>query len=262
MRYTTKKTLLSYAILVLLFLYIPILTVIVFSFNDSKLGTVWTGFTFDSYLTLFSNPQIMNAFFNSMYVALITTFISCVIGTIAALALNRYSFPGKRLFELLYYFPVFIPEIVVGIALLLLYGSLNMQLGLSTIIPGHVAITMPYVMFIVLARIVGFDNSLEEAAKDLGANSWNTFWKVTFPLISPGLIAGTLLAFTISLDEFAIAFFTTGPGSDTLPVLVYSMIRKGVSPEINALSAILIVLIVIVMLIVGKRIFNTKGESS
>lgn len=249
----TKKILFSFSLLVFLFFYIPIIFVIIFSFNDSKLGTVWTGFTLEWYGSLFQNKQLISATMNSLYLAVVTTIISTILGTLAALALHRYTFIGKKSVEFLFYIPVVIPDIVVAVALLAIYGLLNMSLGLNTAVPGHVAITISYVMLVVLARLSSFDSSLEEAARDLGANEWQTFWKVTFPLIFPGILAGALLAFTISLDEFVISFFTLGPGDNTLPVLVYSMVRLGVSPEVNVLSTIIIAIMFIIVFIVGLR---------
>ncbi|MEN2768675.1 ABC transporter permease [Ornithinibacillus xuwenensis] len=260
LRDRTKKILFSFSLLVFLFFYIPILFVIIFSFNDSKLGTVWTGFTLEWYTSIFENSQLIGATINSLYIAIIATLISTVLGTLAALALHRYTFIGKKAVEFLFYIPVVIPDIVVAVALLAIYGILNMSLGLNTAIPGHVAITISYVMLVVLARLSSFDNALEEAASDLGANGWQTFWKVTFPLIFPGVLAGGLLAFTISLDEFVISFFTLGPGDNTLPVLVYSMVRLGVSPEVNVLSTFIIVIMVIAVLIIGLRM-RKGGEA-
>lgn len=234
--------------------------VIIFSFNDSKLGTVWTGFTLDWYSSILKNTQLIEATMNSLYLAVVTTIIATILGTLAALALHRFTFIGKKSVEFLFYIPVVIPDIVVAVALLAIYGILNMSLGLNTAIPGHVAITISYVMLVVLARLSSFDSSLEEAAKDLGANEWQTFWKVTFPLIFPGVLAGALLAFTISLDEFVISFFTLGPGDNTLPVLVYSMVRLGVSPEVNVLSTIIIAILFIAVLIVGLRM-RKRGEA-
>lgn len=253
MRTKTKRILFVYTILIFLFFYIPMIILMIFSFNDSKLGTVWTGFTFDWYTKLVHDGQILNALKNSIIVTVVTTVIASVLGTLAALALHRYKFFGKQIVNFLFYIPVVIPDIVVGVSLLALYGWLHVTLGVSTVIPGHVVITTSYVMLVVIARLYGFDSALEEAAKDLGANSWQTFWKVTFPLIFPGILAGALMAFTISLDEFVVAFFNTGPGSGTLPVLIYSMVRKGISPEINALSTIMILFVVIMVLVVGKR---------
>ncbi|GFZ85994.1 hypothetical protein GCM10010978_27550 [Compostibacillus humi] len=262
MRQRTKRILFGYSLLIFAFFYVPIIILMMFSFNDSKIGTVWTGFTFDWYVKLFSNTQMFGALQNSLYIAVITTVLATILGTMAALVFHRYNFPGKKAIDFLFYIPVVIPDIVVAVALLAIYGFLDMTLGLITAIPGHVAISISFVMFVVLARLAGLDDSLEEAAKDLGANEWQTFWRITFPLIFPGVLAGALLAFTISIDEFVISFFTTGPGSNTLPVLVYSMVRLGVSPEINALSTIMILLIVIAVLFTGRKMIspNKKGE--
>lgn len=255
-RARTKKLLGVYSFLVFAFFYMPIIVLMVFSFNNSKVGTAWTGFTVDWYIKLFSNVQIMSAVKNSLFIASVTTIIAAILGTMAALALHRYGFPGKKVVDFLFYIPVIIPDIVVAVALLAVYGFLNQSLGLITAIPGHVVITTSYVVLVLLARLAGMDKEVEEAAKDLGANSWQTFWHVTFPIIFPGLLAGCLLAFTISLDEFVISFFTTGPGSNTLPVLVYSMVRLGVSPEINALSTIMIMISVVVIAIAGGRMIK------
>lgn len=259
MRVRTKRVLFTYSILMFMFLYIPIIILMIFSFNDSKISTVFTGFTYDWYSNLFSNKQIWFALKNSLFIGAITTLIATVLGTLAALAFNKYNFPGRKLLDALYYTPIIIPDIVLGIALLTFYGFLEVSLGFKTVIPGHVTITASYVMLVVLARLHGFDRSLEEAAKDLGANALQTFKKVTLPLIFPGVLAGALLAFTISLDEFVIAYFTSGPKSTTLPVYVYTMISKGVSPEINALSTLLILLIAITVLVVGKNAGKSKS---
>lgn len=261
MRTRTKRVLFVYSLLVFAFLYIPIVIVMVFSFNDSKLGTVWTGFTFDWYIKLFSNQQIFDALMNSLFIAVIVTITSTVLGTLAALAVHRYTFVGKKSMDFLFLIPVIIPDLVIAVALLAIYGMLNLNLSLITIIPGHVVWGISFVMLVVLARLQGLDRSLEEAAKDLGANEWQTFWRVTFPLIFPGVLAGALLTFTLSLDEFEVSFFTSGPSSTTLPVLIYSMVRLGVSPEINALSTIMILIIVLAIVIWGAYIHfsNKKG---
>lgn len=261
MRERTKKILSIYCIGVFAFLYIPIVILMVFSFNDSKLGTVWTGFTFDWYIKLFNNSQIIEALLNSLFIATVTTVFSVIFGTLAALVLHRYIFIGKKAVDFILMIPVIIPDIVIGIALLSIFGIFKINLGLLTVIPGHVVWGISFVALVVLARMAGFDRSLEEAAKDLGANEWQTFWRVTFPLISPGVLAGALIVFTMSLDEFEVAFFTSGPGSSTLPVLIYSMVRHGVSPEINALSTILIFLIMLAILVWGITM-RRKGSAT
>ncbi len=260
MRKRTKRLLTIFSVFVFAFFYIPILVLMLFSFNDSKLGTVWTGFTFDWYIKLFNNQQIIDAFFNSLFVAVVTTILSTIIGTLAALALHRYTFIGKGSINTLFLIPVIIPDIVIAVAMLAVYGLLKMELGLLTVIPGHVVWGISFVALVVLSRMSGLDKNLEEAAKDLGANEWHTFWRVTFPLIFPGILAGALLTFTLSFDEFEVAFFTSGPGSSTLPVLVYSMVRLGISPEINALSTILILVVVLAVAIWGVYTYYTNRK--
>lgn len=255
----TKKLLGTWSVLVYLFFYIPILVLIVYSFNDSKISTSWNGFTFDWYQKLATNDALIVSIINSLIVASISTFFSLIIGTCAALALNRYNFPGKKYIDLLFYVPIVIPPIIIGVSMLVLFAWLHVSLGLSTVIPGHVVLSTSFVTLLVLTRLHGFDNSLEEAAKDLGANGWQTFWKVTFPLIFPSIIAGGLLSFTISIDEFVIAFFTTGPGSNTLPVMIYSIVRTGITPEINALSTIMIIVTVIVVFL-GEKWRGSLGD--
>ncbi|KGX91779.1 ABC transporter permease [Pontibacillus marinus] len=252
MRARTKKVLFSWTILVYIFFYVPILILMIYSFNDSKISTSWQGFTFDWYNKLFSNSAIGSAVLNSLTVALFTTLISLIIGTTAAIALYRYDFPGKKYIDLLFYLPIVIPPIIIGVALLTVYARLKVALGIQTIIPGHVVLTTPFVTMLVMSRLQGFDHSLEDAAKDLGANAWNTFWRVTLPLIFPSILSGALLSFTISVDEFVVSFFTTGPGASTLPVMIYSMVRTGVTPEINALSTIMILVTVFVVLLAEK----------
>lgn len=262
MRERTKKILSAYSIGVFVFLYIPIIVLMVFSFNDSKLGTVWTGFTFDWYIKLFNNSQIIEALLNSLFVATVTTVLSVICGTLAALVLHRYIFIGKKAIDFILMIPVIIPDIVIGIALLSIYGIFKINLGLFTVVPGHVVWGISFVALVVLARMAGFDRSLEEAAKDLGANEWQTFWRVSFPLIFPGVLAGALIVFTMSLDEFEVAFFTSGPSSSTLPVLIYSMVRHGVSPEINALSTILIALIMLAILVWGLTMRRKESATN
>ncbi len=204
---------------------------------------------------------------NTLTIALISTTLATILGTLAALALQRHQFPGKRVSEGAIYTPVVTPEIVMGIGILVFFsavfgwinsalgltGDSRLSMGLGTIIVSHVAFSMPFVLLVVRARLVGFDPSLEEAAKDLGANEWTTFRRVTFPLIAPGVVAGAMLAFTLSLDDFIITFFTSGPGSTTLPIYVYGLLRRIVTPEVNALSTIWI-LGVLVLVFIYQRI--------
>ena len=260
LRDNTRRILFFWSVLVFLFFYIPIIVLMVYSFNDSDINIVWQGFTLDWYLKLIHNVDILSSVKNSLIVAVISTFISLIIGTSAALALDRYHFPGKKYIDLLFYIPIVIPPIIIGVSLLALFARFKFTLGLGTVIPGHVVMTTSFVTLLVMARLHGFDRSLEDAARDLGANGWQTFRRVTLPLIFPSLLAGALLSFTISMDEFVIAFFTTGPGSSTLPVRIYSMVRTGVTPEINALSTVMIIA-TILLVFLGEKWRGSLGKS-
>jgi spermidine/putrescine transport system permease protein len=238
-----------YTILFYLYLYLPIGVLIVFSFNTDRLNLFWEGFTLRWYGVLFNDGRVALATRNTLSVAFTSTIVSTVIGTLAALALQRYAFRLKRISEPLLYIPIVIPEVVMGIGLLSLYASLQLNLGLMTITLSHIAFSIPFVALVVRARLHGFDRTLEEAAMDLGANEWTTFRRVTLPLILPGVLSGAMLAFTLSLDDFIITFFTSGPGSTTLPLLVYGMVKTHITPEINALSTVWVLTVFVLLLI-------------
>ncbi|MEM2924117.1 MAG: ABC transporter permease [Methanocellales archaeon] len=241
------KLLTLYTILIYFFLFAPIAILVIFSFNASKLNFVWQGFTFYWYWKLLSNEAILSAFKNSLIVAILTTLLSTVIGTLLAFALVRYDFRGRGVLNNTIFLPVIIPEIIQGISLLVFFVWIGMQLGISTIVIAHTAFCISFVAIVVKARLHGLDRTLEEAAMDLGANKIQTFLKITLPLTMPGIIAGALLAFTLSLDDFVITFFTAGVGSTTLPLKIYSMIKFGITPEINAISTILLLVSIILM---------------
>lgn len=215
----SNKGLLSkiYATLVYVFLYLPIFVLVVFSFNKSKLNATFTGFTLDWYKNLINNVQILEALKNSLIIAFISTFFAVIIGTLAAIGMYRYKFKGKRAMEGLLYIPVVIPEIVMGISMLAFFSSLNLPAGLITLILAHITFCISYVIIVVRARLDGFDAALEEAAQDLGATPWQTLTKVTLPVISPGIISGALLAFTLSLDDVIISFC----GRDKIVILCH-----------------------------------------
>ena len=257
-------------ILVYLFMYIPIVVLIVFSFNSSKTNVVFEGVVnrgpcgpFYWYCQLFQNRDVLNAMRNTLIIAFTSTIVATVVGTMAALALQRYNFRGRDFSETTMYFPIVTPEIVMGIGILVMFsaafGSINsalsltgdqrLSMGLGTVIVSHIAFSVPFVILTVRARLHGFDNRVEEAAMDLGANEWTTFRRVTFPLIAPGVLAGAMLAFTLSLDDFIITFFTTGPGATTLPIYVYGLLRRIVTPEVNALSTIWILVVLVAVAI-------------
>lgn len=224
------------------FLYFPILSLVAFSFNDSRRNIVWQGFTFKYYVKAFNNAHLHEAFINSMIVSGTSTLVSTALGTMLGIVLYRYRFPLKGVYEGWVHLPIVIPEICMGVAMLAFFHLVNVPLGLFTITASHIAFSTPFVALVIRARMSGFDTSLEEASRDLGASQWQTFWHVTFPYLVPGIVAGGLLAFTLSLDDFVITFFTSGPGSTTFPIKIYSMVRFSVTPEVNAASTVLIVL--------------------
>ena len=245
------------ALFIYLFLYAPIIILILFSFNNSQYTVAWEGFSLGWYNQLFHNPTIWGKCLNSLVIAVVTTVISTIIGTSAALVLERYQFVGRSLYAAVLYLPIIVPDIVLAIALSLFYGLTHIPRGFVTIILGHVVLTIPFVAIIVRTRLRGFDRSLEEAAADLGANEWATFFYVTLPLIIPGILGGALLAFSLSIDDFIITFFTKGVGVDTLPIQIYSMQKKfGVTPEINAVSSLLLfnsIMLVLLSLTLQRR---------
>ncbi|WP_029029879.1 ABC transporter permease [Salinarimonas rosea] len=239
------------------FLYIPILILILYSFNASRLVSVWGGFSTQWYFALLQNQPLLDAAWVTVRVAFVTAILATVLGTMAAISLTRYGrFRGRALFTGMVYAPMVMPEVITGLSLLLLFVSIDLDRGFWTVTLAHVTFTMCFVTVVVQARLVAFDRSLEEAAMDLGATPWRTFVSVTLPVIAPAVLAGFLLAFTLSLDDLVIASFTSGPGATTLPMRIYSSVRLGVTPEINAASTILIALVtigVIVAALVTKR---------
>ncbi len=258
-----------FVVLVYVFLYIPIIVLIVYAFNSSRTNIRFEGIVnqgacgpFFWFCELFQNREMLSAARNTLIIALISTLGATIIGTMAALALQRYSFPAKRFSEASLYIPIIIPELVMGIGILVLFSAafrainsalgLHLGMGLPTVIVAHIAFSVPFVVLVVRARLTGFNRSIEEAARDLGATEWTTFWRVTLPNIAPGVMAGALLAFTLSLDDFVITFFTTGPGATTLPIYVYGLLRRIITPEVNALSTVWILLILLVLLLTQR----------
>lgn len=261
------------------FLWAPILVLVVFSFNDSGSVSAWRGFTTRWYENLFTaatgGPSsfqtglLLRAVLNSLLVAGVATLLSSVIGTLFALSVARGNFPGKRLFDTLFYLPVIIPDITQGVALAVFFSILfgyaqqlagvRLVSGFGTIIIAHVAFNIAYVAIVVRARLATMDPTLEEAARDLGANDWQTFWRITFPILAPGILAGALLAFTLSLDDFVVTFFTAGVGTTTLPLFVYGLLKQRVPPEINAVSSLMLLASV---LLVGLSLMlqNRQGR--
>lgn len=250
----------------LLFLYLPLITLMVFSFNDSRRNIVWHGFTFKYYEKAFNNEQLLQAFINSLTIAFLCTVISVILGALTAVMLWRFRFPGKTVVEGSMALPIVVPEICMGVAMLVFFArvmpwpsGMPWPLNLGAITIAHISFAFPFVATVVRARLASFNRELEEAAKDLGASEWRTFWDVLVPHMQPGLIAGALLAFTLSLDDFVITFFTAGPDTVTFPVKVYSMLRFSVTPEVNAASTILIV-VTVILTAVGLQMQNNATK--
>lgn len=246
-----------HGLLVLAFLYLPIALIVVLSFNESRYGVAWRGFTFKWYLQLFDHTRIHPYVWNSLIVATVSTLASTVLGTLLALGLARHRFPGRGALLFLLYVPVVLPDVVMGVSLLLFFAWIQrfldaVHLGLTTVILAHISFQISYVTLVVKSRLAGLDPSLDEAAADLGAAGWVRFWKVTFPLIAPGIAAAALLAFTLSLDDFVITFFTAGPGATTLPIYIFSSVKRGVTPEIHALSTLMILATTLALIVVQR----------
>jgi putrescine transport system permease protein len=230
----------------LAFLYLPIAILVIYSFNASRLVTVWAGWSTRWYSELFSNEAMLDAAWVSLRVALISATVATVLGTLAALALVRMGrFRGRLMFSGMIYAPLILPEVITGLSLLLLFVAVSIDRGFWTVVIAHTTLTMGFVTVVVQARLMGFDRSIEEAAMDLGAPPVGTFFAVTLPLIAPAVAAGWMLAFTLSLDDLVIASFTTGAGATTLPIRIYSEVRLGVKPEINAICTIMIVVVAV-----------------
>ncbi len=246
-------------VLSFIFLYAPIVVMSIFSFNASRQMQVWMGFTLDWYVRLLHDERVRLAAKNSLIIALVATLVSTIIGTLAAMALERTRFRVKRFYEGALYLPIIVPEIVMAIALLVFFNlaftwldrlfGLQLNFGLGTITIAHIAFSFPFVAVVVRARLADFDRTLEQAAQDLGATDWQTFRYITLPLLMPGIIAGALLAFTLSIDDFVITFFNAGIGSTTLPLEIYGRVRRGITPDVNALSTV--IMLVSMMLVLG-----------
>ena len=252
-----SATLLAYSLAVLAFLYLPLLILSLYSFNDSRINAVWTGFTLKWYESLLHNDRVLEALTNSLIVASITTIITTVMGTLGALALHRYQYRCKGLINSLLYLPILIPEIVMGLSLLVLFSQAGVPLGKPTLIIAHITFCLSFVIITVGARLEGSRQDLEEAASDLYATPWQAFRYVTFPMILPGVIAGALMAFTLSIDDFVISFFVAGPDSTTLPLYIYAMVKRGISPQINALSTCM--MLVTISLVVLTQVLQHHG---
>jgi len=267
MKRGTRLSLLLTSVLLYLFLYAPIAVVVLQSFNTAKHGVEWRGFTTGWYRVLAQNELALHATGVTLALAAISTAVSTVLGTLLALGLARGPFRGIRLVGLSLQTVVVVPDIVMAIGLLMFYGVVRQSLGffdpgLLTMTLAHVTFQIPFVTLVVRARLAGLDPSFSEAARDLGASGWQTFRHVTLPLVWPGILAGALLAFTLSLDDFVVSFFTTGPGATTLPIFIYSSVKRGLTPDINALSTLLVavsVMATVAVMLLGAK--NTKLQA-
>ena len=250
---TSPRLLSIGCVAIYVFMYAPLLVLIVYSLTPTEYGVSWEGFTLKWYQAVFDNKNIQDALKVSLMVAIPCVLISTAIGTITALTLYRSRFMGRALYQGILYIPLIMPDLVIGISLLLFFTFIKLELGILTILLAHVSFSIPLTTLVIIARMQRIDRTLEEAAMDLGADEWTTLWKVTLPLLKPGILAAALLTFPWSFNDFVITFFVSGIGSSTLPIRVYSMIRLGVSPMVNALGA-LIVVVPLIMVIVGTRL--------
>ncbi len=248
----------AFVALVFLLLHLPVAILIAFSFNASRFSVAWSGFTLDWYGRLLEREDLLRAAGRSLFVGSASTLIATAIGTLLALALARHRIRGRRAIEALLYAPVVTPEVVVAVSLLMLFAFAGVPLGLGTIVLAHTSFSLPFIVIVVLARLSGMDRSLEEAAMILGADELATFRRVTLPQLAPGMLAAALLAFTLSFDDFVITSFVAGPGSSTLPMMVYSMVRRNIEPTVNAISAIIVV-VTTLLILAAERLSRSRG---
>lgn len=244
-----RRIRLAYMGLIYLFLYLPILVLIVFSFNDSKYATDWKGFSLRWYGDLLTDAQLLDAALNSFTVAGLSATIATILGTLAAWALHRYDFKAKKFFQSALIIVIMSPDIVMGVSLLMLFVTLHIDPGFVTLLLAHITFCLPFVAVTVASRLAGFDRHVVEAAQDLGADEYATFREVILPMVMPAVLAGWLLSFTLSLDDVIISFFVTGPGFEILPLRIYSMVKLGVKPVINALCAVMVTATVLVVFV-------------
>ncbi|MBE6072685.1 MAG: ABC transporter permease [Clostridium butyricum] len=249
-----------YLIIIFLFLYTPILTLMVFSFNESKTMGKWTGFSLKWYAELFTNNRLMSALYYTVLIALLASIISTIVGTITAIAISKMGPKLKSLILNINYLPVLNPDIVTGIALMSLFIFLKFNFGFTTMLLAHITFDIPYVILSVLPKLKQLPENTLEAASDLGATPMYAIRKVVIPQIKPGIFAGFLMAFTMSIDDFVISFFTTGPGVTNLSIEIYSMARRGIKPEINALSTLMFITVLALLLIVNKKQSLTENN--
>ena len=258
-RKTKKGIGIAFCTCVYLFLFLPILVIVINSFNatTSKPYLTWKGFTFDWYVRLFDNGALLSSFGNTIIIAVVSTLLATMIGTLGAFGMYKYKFKGKGVIDGLLYIPVVIPEIVLGISLLSLFTNVNIPRGMLTLILAHVTFSVPFVIFNVRARLSGYDNSIEEASMDLGANRVVTFFEITLPVLAPGIAGGALLAFTLSIDDVIISYFVNGQ-TKTYPLKVMESIKSGVAPDVNALSTLILLGTIVLVVLTQSDFFKKK----
>lgn len=248
-------------VIVYIFLFMPIITIVIGSVNSNSYNLSFEGFTLQWYTQLLEDTSVLEGLQNTIIVAVASTLLSLIIGTLAAFGMYRYKFKGKSLLDTMFYIPIIIPEIVLGISLMVIFSLVDIPSGLNTLIIAHTTFCIPYVVFNVRASIAGFDPSLEEASMDLGRNRIGTFFHVTLPLITPGITSGAFMAFTLSIDDVIISYFTSGPGNQTLPIVVYNMMKRRITPDVYALSTIIILVVLVISIgsqIDYKKIVNRR----
>ena len=245
--------------LVMFFLFLPIFILVAFSFNSSKMNIIFTGFTFEWYEKLLENENLLDAFKNTLLIAGISTTVSTILGTVSAVGMKKFNFFSKKLVDKLIYIPIVIPEIVLGISLLSIFTLAGVELGFWSVLLAHITFSIPFVITSVRSTLYALPKNVEEAAEDLGASRWKTFWYVTLPMIKPGIVSGAILAFTLSLDDVVISYFTAGPGTNTLPLYIYSIIKTGINLDVNALTSLMLIF-TIIALVVSSKIQNKNQE--
>jgi spermidine/putrescine transport system permease protein len=244
-----ERLLTTWTGVVFAFFYLPIAILILFSFNESKLNIVWTGFTLEWYAALWRDSVLVRALQNSLIVATATTVVSVVLGTVGAWLLYRYRYRASGLLETLFFLPMIVPEVILGVSLLILFVTIGLQLGYATIVISHVTFCFPFVMAAIQARLAGLDPALEEAALDLGATPLQAFTKVLVPYLMPAIVSGALMSFTLSLDELIVTYFTASAGTRTLPLEIFGRVKKGLDPSLNAISTVFIVVTVLALVL-------------
>ncbi len=249
-----------YTFLIFLFLYAPIIVLMAFSFNDSKSRGTWTGFTFKWYLELFKNEEVLMALYYTLLIAILSSIIATIIGTIAAIGIYDMKLLGRKIVLNLNYLPVLNPDIVTAVALMTLFRFVNMEFGFTTMLLAHIIFNIPYVILSILPKLRQLNKHLAEAAMDLGATPFYALRKVVIPQIMPGIVTGALIAFTLSIDDFVISFFTTGSNVTNLSITIYSMARRGINPVINALSTLMFLSVLILLILINKRTDKNLGH--